>query len=349
MTQNSLPAPMSKTSGRSFASDFRQFFIRGLVILLPSVLTIWILVQAYRFVDQNIAEPLNRLTRLVVIQSVPVILRSPQHHPNWYVITDEELESERQRRIQTDAKPLKEVSELSAEEISGLRFSARARELRSIWESVLPLRFFGLVMAIVLFYLAGRIFGGLIGRRIADRLERLVARIPGFKQIYPHVKQVVDFIFGDRKLEFNRVALVQYPREGIWSLGLVTGRPPIQWTDTADEDLVTLFVPSSPTPFTGYTIAVPRDEVVEIDVTVEEAIRFSVSGGVVAPPDRAALLIEETQAKLTAQSARARRNRMESTLPATSSVTESSASTPDSPSKDKGEPKTGAGDQSVAV
>jgi len=259
-----------------------------MVILLPSVLTIWILVQAYRFVDQNIAQPLNGLTRLVVIRSVPYLIRNPELYPDWYVITPEELDAERQRRISSSLPVIKDNVALEA--------AARKQALKLKWDDIIPLKFIGFAMAVILFYLAGRIFGGLIGRRIADRIERLIARVPGFRQIYPHIKQVVDFVFGDRKLEFSRVALVQYPRPGIWSMGLVTGKPPVQWTEAAGQELVTLFIPSSPTPFTGYTITIPRNEVVDIDVTVEEAIRFAVSGGVVIPPDRASALFTRQRA-----------------------------------------------------
>ena len=279
---------MTKTTGRSFGSDFRQFFVRGLVILLPSVLTLWILVQAYRFVDTNVAQPINGVARLVVIRSVPYFIHNPSAYPAWYVITPEELNAERQRRLTNNLPEIKEVEALEE--------ATRRHALKTKWDEWLLLNFIGWIVAFIFFYLAGRIFGGIIGRRIAERFEKLIARIPGFRQIYPHIKQIVDFVFGNRKLEFNRVALVEYPRPGIWSLGLVTGKPPVQWTETAGTDLITLFIPSSPTPFTGYTITVPFDSVTEIDVTVEEAIRFSVSGGVVIPPDRHSELFQQSRA-----------------------------------------------------
>ncbi len=257
------------------------------MILLPSVLTLWILVQAYRFVDTNIAQPLNGVCRLAVIRSVPVIFRNPERQPNWYTITPDELAAERERRLTNNLPVLKDDVDLEA--------SARRFAMNALWEKHLYLRVIGFVLAVVLFYLAGRIFGGLIGRRIADRIENLIGRIPGFRQIYPHIKQIVDFVFGSRKVEFNRVALIEYPRSGIWTMGLVTGRPPVQWTETAGVELVTLFIPSSPTPFTGYTITIPLEDVTEIDVTVEEAIRFSVSGGVVIPPDRASALFAKVR------------------------------------------------------
>ena len=101
--------------------------------------------------------------------------------------------------------------------------------------------------------------------------------------MYPYVKQVVDFFFSDeRPIKFNRVVAVEYPRKGIWSVGFLTGDslPSIQ---TKLGESVTVFVPSSPTPFTGYTITIRREDIIELPLTVEEAIRFAVSGGVLVP------------------------------------------------------------------
>lgn len=266
---------MSKSSRRTFTGDFRQFFFRGLTILLPSVLTIWILVQAYRFVDQNIAQPINGICRIVVIRATPLIYRDESKRPDWYFVTEEELNAERARRVSERLPALND--NLLAHDI-------RVKSLKAWWVKHRTLNLIGLGLAIVLFYLAGRVLGGFVGRRIANRAERLMARVPVFKQIYPYVKQIVDFILGEKQIEFKRVALVQYPREGIWSLGFITSKPAGQWGKIAgQENLVTLFIPSSPTPFTGYTITLPRSDVYELDITPEEALRFTVSGGVLAP------------------------------------------------------------------
>ncbi len=268
---------MSRSHRRTFLSDFRQFFVRGLVILLPSVLTIWIVVQAYRFVEQNIAQPINGICQIVVIRVTPVIFRDPEHYPEWYVVTDEELAVAAIKR--TD----EQLPDVSSEVLA---VKVRANRLRLIWSSTWYLKIIGLAVAVCLFYLAGRMLSGFLGRSIADRFERLLARVPVFKQVYPYVKQIVDFILGDRHVEFNSVALVEYPRKGVWAIGFITGQPANQWSNLIDDELVTMFIPSSPTPFTGYTIAIPLSEVRKIDVSVEEALRFTVSGGVVAPPSR---------------------------------------------------------------
>jgi uncharacterized membrane protein len=100
------------------------------------------------------------------------------------------------------------------------------------------------------------------------------------------VKQVTDFIFAgndDDKLKFNRVVAVEYPRKGLWSVGLVTGDTMQLIQDRAGQSCVTVFVPSSPTPFTGYVITVPKQDTIDLGITIEEALRFAISGGVIVP------------------------------------------------------------------
>ncbi len=248
-------------SARTFSSDFKRFFVRGLVILLPSVLTLWIVVKAYQFVYYNIAEPINGWVRVGLIQ------------------------------LSRASPPLRNFF--------GPDQSAVAANVSDWWvRHHLYLDFIGLIVAIVAVYVAGRLLGGFVGRTIYRRLETLVTALPVFKQVYPYVKQVVDFLFSDeRPLKFNRVVVVEYPRKGIWSVGFLTGNT-MRSIAGASGDAVTIFVPSSPTPFTGYTITVPRSEVLELPITVEEAIRFAVTGGVLIPDHQ--LIKEAVQAGIKA-------------------------------------------------
>jgi len=113
--------------------------------------------------------------------------------------------------------------------------------------------------------------------------------VPLVKQVYPSVKQVTDFLVGgsdDQKMSFNRVVAVEYPRKGLWSIGLVTGSTMQSIQDRTGRACMTIFVPSSPTPFTGYVIIVPREDTIDLSVTIEEALRFTISGGVVIPPSQ---------------------------------------------------------------
>ena len=257
-------------AARTFSSDFKRFFIRGLVVLLPSVLTLWIVVKAYQFVDNTIAEPINKWVRLTIIQTSAA----------W-----------RPMRVYFDADPQSVENEYNLQLAAGIKDPSRTRisntlraaNVQQWWADRWYLRSIGLIIAIVAVYVAGRLLGGFVGRSVYRRLERVVTALPVFKQVYPYVKQVVDFLFNsDRSIQFSRVVLVEYPRKGLWAVGFLTGNA-MKSIAKASGDSVTVFVPSSPTPFTGYTVTVPRDEVIDLPITVEEAIRFSVTGGVLVP------------------------------------------------------------------
>jgi uncharacterized membrane protein len=260
---------------RTFSGDFRKFFLRGLAVLLPSVLTLWIVVQAYFFVDRSVAEPINAGLRSVVLEAAPRMFDDEQL-PGWFIVRDEQIAQMRAERTRNAQRPL-------PEEV--MRTQIRARNLREWWDDHWYTRFIGLFVAILLIYLAGRLLGGYIGRRLYARLEGFLTRLPVFKQVYPHVKQVVDFLMGQgqERIKFNRVVLVEYPRKGIWTVGLMTGKSMRNIEKVIGDSSVTVFIPSSPTPFTGYTITVPESEVIDLPLTIDEALRFVISGGVLIP------------------------------------------------------------------
>ncbi|MFM7260223.1 MAG: DUF502 domain-containing protein, partial [bacterium] len=131
--------------------------------------------------------------------------------------------------------------------------------------------------------------GGYLGRRLLAAFESSLLTVPGIRQVYPALKQVVEFLFGSekKKLNFNRVVMIEYPRPGLWQMGLVTGDATPEIV-AACGDSVTVFVPNSPAPFSGWTVTVPRADVREIPLTVDEALRYLVSAGVVVPTDGSA-------------------------------------------------------------
>jgi len=292
---------MSKTD--SSKRGFRQFFFRGLGIVLPTILTIWILVAVYQFVDQKIADPINRWTRWAVVRTT-----------HWPVASDDDFALVADRlvsgQIENDEvagrwrryrNALAERADggLSPEALDTAadRFAreevphlARQHRLGVMWNRVrlgdwAVLDLIGLVVAVLLIFIIGRLAGGYIGHRLYAWGEGWLRRVPGFKQVYPYVKQVTDFFVGDERerLQFNQVVAVQYPRRGIWSVGLVTGDTLRRVQDAAGTECMTIFIPSSPTPFTGYVITVPLSDVIELPITIDEALRFCVSGGVIVP------------------------------------------------------------------
>ncbi len=139
-------------------------------------------------------------------------------------------------------------------------------------------------VVIITILLIGLWFSGFVGRRIYRAFERTLERLPIVKAIYPHIKQITEFFFGEEKqIEFQGVVAVEYPRAGLYSLGFLTGSSSKTLNEKSGRNLVSVFIPSSPMPVTGYTIFVNADEVVHMDLTVDEALRTVISGGLLLP------------------------------------------------------------------
>jgi len=258
----------------SFSSDFKRFFSRGLAILLPTAVTLWLLWQAFGFVYNTVAQPINKATRITVIWVVPKVM-DEESLPEWFQVTQAEIAEAR-----ADRPEIREnVSDAS------VRLTLRREYLQKFWREHPYLNLTGLFIAIMLIYLAGVLLGNIVGKSIYARVERLITRIPGFKQVYPHVKQVVDMVMGDKKMAFSKVVVVEYPREGIWTVGFLTGNSVREIDKAAGNTVVSVFIPTSPTPFTGFTINLPKSKVMELSMTIEEALRFVITAGVLAPGD----------------------------------------------------------------
>lgn len=135
-------------------------------------------------------------------------------------------------------------------------------------------------------FFIGRFFAAGVGRFIFNIFEGILSQIPFVSNVYSSVKQVTDFVLSDRDMEFTRVVAVEYPRKDIWSVGFVTGEGLPNLENHVGEDLVAVFLPCSPMPMTGYTINISRKGVVDLDMTIDQAIQFMVSCGVVCPVDR---------------------------------------------------------------
>ncbi len=267
-----MPSPVTSsihTSSKSASSKpTSRFFLRGLGVILPSVLTLWILVAAFRFVDGNIAEPINAGIRLVIATSSDAT-DAAAFTPSPEEIRDEQV---RATRIRLDASE------------SAARWRLIRENVANWWSARWYLDLAGLVLAITAVYVLGRLVGGYLGRRLLAAFESGLLTVPGIRQVYPALKQVVEFLFGSekKKLNFNRVVMIEYPRPGLWQMGLVTGDATPEIV-AACGDAVTVFIPNSPAPFSGWTVTVPRADVREIPLTVDEALRYLVSAGVVAP------------------------------------------------------------------
>ncbi len=143
----------------------------------------------------------------------------------------------------------------------------------------------GFLVALVAVCIIGAILASVVGKTLWRMVEKFLVRTPFLRRVYPYIKQITDFLLTQNKKEqlFLRVVAVEYPKKGIWSIGLVTGDGIKKVNDNIKKEFLTILIPTSPTPFTGFVIMAPKKQTIELDMSVEEAMRFIVSGGVITP------------------------------------------------------------------
>jgi uncharacterized membrane protein len=217
---------------------FKSYFLRGLAVLLPTILTIWIFILGYRFIQENISVYINRgLVRLIMLAQ-GIDWQNPDVR-----------------------KPLVDFW------VHG-------------WGSIA-----GFLVALVVVFVVGALLASVVGRTLWRMVEKFIMNTPFLRQVYPYVKQVTDFLLTRKEQQdvFLRVVAVEYPRKGIWSMGLVTGSAFKKLIDQEKKEFLSVLIPTSPTPFTGFVIMVPKEQTTDLDITVEEAMRFAVSAGVITP------------------------------------------------------------------
>jgi uncharacterized membrane protein len=146
----------------------------------------------------------------------------------------------------------------------------------------------GAVLTVVIVLVTGIIATNFFGRRILEFWEGILARVPVVKSIYYSVKQVSDTLFSDSGQAFRKALLVQYPRAGSWTIAFQTGQPGGSVARHLPGDHVSVYVPTTPNPTSGFFLMMPVSEVVELDMSVDEALKYIISMGVVVPPDKTA-------------------------------------------------------------
>lgn len=140
-----------------------------------------------------------------------------------------------------------------------------------------------ILIGVYVIILVGFFATNFFGRQIYNFFERILIRLPFFRQVYPAIKEIALFLFSGEKLAFQQVVIIEYPRKGLYSFGFLTNDTSDRVNKLTRHDLCNVFIPSAPGPLTGYVLMVPRKEVILTQIPVEEAIKFIVSGGVVNP------------------------------------------------------------------
>lgn len=157
--------------------------------------------------------------------------------------------------------------------------------LASALERIKGIPFLGVVLMLVGMLLTGVFVANIFGQWWLDQWHRVLSNIPIVKSIYVSVKQVSDTLFSSSGNAFREAVLVQYPRHGAWTIAFVTGRPGGEVANHLHaEDYLSVYVPTTPNPTSGFFLMVPKADVIELSMSVDEALKYIISMGVVAPP-----------------------------------------------------------------
>jgi len=144
----------------------------------------------------------------------------------------------------------------------------------------------GLVVITLFLILIGAFTAGFIGKIWARFIERILARMPVVRNIHSAVKQILETVLAQQSNAFREAVLVEYPRRGIWAIAFITGRTMGEVQNITEEECTNIFLPTTPNPTSGFLLFVPVTDLIPLTMTVEEAIKMVISGGIVTPPDR---------------------------------------------------------------
>lgn len=153
------------------------------------------------------------------------------------------------------------------------------------FDSVLPFTIpgIGLVVLLVALTLVGMFAAGFMGKFFLSLGEWIVYKMPLVSSVYSVLKQVFETFFSNKAQAFSKVVMLEYPRKGIWILGFVSSNTKGEAREHFDQEMVNIFIPTTPNPTSGFLIFVPKKDIIELDMKVEDGIKFVISGGLVEP------------------------------------------------------------------
>ena len=156
----------------------------------------------------------------------------------------------------------------------------------------------GLLIVCIVMTFIGATTAGMLGRFLLRTSERVLSRMPVIRSVYSALKQIFETVLSRQSDAFREVVLFEYPRRGSWALGFITGKTEGEIQSSTEDEVVNVFLPTTPNPTSGYLLFLPRRELVILSMTVEEGIKMVISGGIVTPTDRRTL--EEQTVKVAA-------------------------------------------------
>ena len=293
-----MAPPDKKKSGAGPLRPSRRAVVRGIGVILPPLLTIVIFVWVGSTVNSYVMQPVKNVTRQILVWTIDDQVKTfSAVPPNVYLATKDEIKYHRlppQADGRTNSLWVPEsIYELvtKPENLEGLKIPTTRK---GILERYVDLRYLTPQIVIPVFtcifilamYLLGKFLAARFGGMAVAGLDKGIERLPLIRNVYGSVKQITDFVFSETNVEYTRVIAVEYPRKGIWSLGLVTGESMLEIAAAAQEPVLSVLIPTSPAPFTGYTITIKKSEAIDLDLTIDQAVQFIVSCGVVIAPQQ---------------------------------------------------------------
>lgn len=289
------PPPVA-TKPKRPEHPFRSAVLRGMGVVAPPLLTVVIFLWVGGTIHQYVMRPVTAGARNVIVWSIADIRDSiPGADPDRRTA---ELNGERYYRLDDQSYVPYEVFDLVRRN-NGIKPAPHSAE--AVYRRYVELRYlrpylvvpFFLSLFILLLYLLGKFIAAGIGRIFWNIFERGIDALPLVRTVYSSVKQVSDFFFSPREIEINRVVAVEYPRRGIWSLGMVTGESMLDIRSAANEPVLSVLICTSPMPMTGFTVTVRKSETLDMNITIDQAFQFIVSCGVVVPPQQMAKMASQ--------------------------------------------------------
>lgn len=275
-------------------------------MVLPPLLTVVFFLWVGGMVNDYVLKPVTISARellVFVTNEAEIVEKSPDKlfpeqnsfNGTTYHILPDNPDSEVRHYIPTHV--FKELSDkLDANEKMPLSGEAAYRKyVELVWlqpQFVLPV--FGSVF-ILACYLLGKFLAAGLGTFALGVFERGVEQIPIIRNVYGSVKQVTDFVFSESQVEYTRVIACEYPRKGIWSLGMVTSDSMADLAAAANEEVLAVLIPTSPLPMTGYTVTIRKSEAIDLNISIDQALQYIVSCGVVVPPQQLTAAMKRKQ------------------------------------------------------
>jgi uncharacterized membrane protein len=296
-----LNDPTAQKSVRSPSlSPFRGAVLRGLGVVLPPLLTIVIFLWVGGTVQSYVLEPVTAGAERLIIWAIGDIRQDDSMPWSERGKANPVVDGIAFQRLDNGEYVPKAIYDVVRHHPGDESIPSTALPVYRTYVRLTYLRPYVVVPAFVLvftllLYLLGKFMAAGIGRFFVGFFEGAIRRVPLVRNVYSAVKQVSGFVLNERQMKVSRVVAVEYPRKGIWQLGLVTGEAIPDIEAMVGQPCVTVLICTSPMPMAGFTVTVRRSECVDLNITLDQAIQFIVSCGVIVPRPREREAVEALQ------------------------------------------------------